>query len=216
MLASFEKSLIQYRAGDNVMSSDYASKPDMVTDGKFGSSRRLAVENEMTVPVSFQLSNAAGAIEFWQMEQSEPEIKKTLLELTLKTKNEELALTSHRIGHSKRRLFQLTMKDRSLDPVEQGFSTPVRSRRWNHFLLAWEDGVMYLLQNGSLASRKEIDMASLIPEDKIVQIVLRGEMCFFDDLRISNASRLSHIIDKKEVELRPEVVERLKALGYIK
>ena len=86
--------------------------------------------------------------------------------------------------------------------------------KWHHILLAWEEEEVYLLIDGVLASRQTLGSNTVFEQDATDKIRVSGENGILDELRVSHASRLSYVRPNK-VKLDKEVIERLKALGYV-
>ena len=215
ILASFDDRSIQFSRTGAEGSLEEDTRESLSEMGKFG--KALIVDSTFSffVPPETPLFGRSGAIEFWLNEHKDLAKGQKMIKIVFSGDEESLFLDSKKLSGIRREFVIKKSKDaRNTSSVR--FTLTVRSGRWNHFLLSWEEGEMVFMRNGALVSQKKVDLDSFFPLEKIRQIKIRGEAVLLDDLRISKTTRIIRGRDKKKIDLRPEVKERLKALGYIK
>lgn len=128
----------------------------------------------------------------------------------------ELSIT---IQHIWDRRYALEMKKITAGHHEIGekmtFVIP-GGNRWSHVIISWEDENIFFHVNGNLTSWKKSTEKNFFYQESTSRIVLRGEKCGLDELRVSRDSRVVRTRVKEEISLSEDIKKRLKALGYLK
>jgi hypothetical protein len=186
-------------------------------EGKFGPGLLLSPGLEADFPLETALSGSSGAIEF-RLKINQPAAQaQIILQLDLIGKDSTISVQTIVLwpwgGNLERRGLVKIKREPPLGETLQ-LPTWYSWNKWHHIFLAWEEGEVYALIDGRLASRDKLNSQRFFEQDATEKIRVSGENAVLDDLRISHASRLSYVRPNK-AKLDKEVMERLKALGYV-
>jgi len=221
LLSPFEDDLFYYRKQDKLESVTLKARRYVQEGGNFGMSLRLHPEGTADFPLQGPLLADSGAVEFWMKIDSKDTGSKQLFDMTFHCPEDPLSLRATLFwdwggGDTKRISFDIASDDGDREDNLSTFSVQFTWNAWHHIFLAWENDDVFLLIDGVLEARQRITPHHLGRRKPCRHLSIQGDNCFLDDLRISDSSRLLRPKGDKSRPTEPEVLERLKALGYIK
>jgi len=216
-LAPLDDNSFIYKTENYIKKENFDEKQLNFVEGKFGKGLLLIPKAEFRIPFKTALSSNSGAIEFWLKLNKEASLTQKIFNLDFMEKDSSLSIQGTiywlwTTKDNKRGVIEIIKKPYQKET--QKFSTLFSWKEWHHILISWENEEIFLLIDGNLSSRQNFFTRDFFEDKLINYIKIDGENCVIDDLRVSNKSRLS-IIRKKKLKLDNEVIERLKALGYI-
>jgi arylsulfatase A-like enzyme len=216
-LASLDDRSFSYQTRSSRQSDNFTGKRAQFLTGKFGRGFLLDPESEADFPLATALSASSGAIEFWLKINKEAVQNQKILQLDFVGKDTLISVQANLLwqwggGLEKRGVIEIKRQPSLGEPIR--LPTRYSWNKWHHVLLAWEEEEVYLLIDGLLASRQSLGSTPIFEQEATDLIRVSGENGILDELRVSHASRLSYVRPNK-VKLDKEVIERLKALGYV-
>jgi hypothetical protein len=216
-LAALNDRLFSYKTRDSRRWGSFTGMNAQFLEGKFGPGLLLSPGLEADFPLETALSGSSGAIEF-RLKINQPAAQaQIILQLDLIGKDSTISVQTIVLwpwgGNLERRGLVKIKREPPLGETLQ-LPTWYSWNKWHHIFLAWEEGEVYALIDGRLASRDKLNSQRFFEQDATEKIRVSGENAVLDDLRISHASRLSYVRPNK-AKLDKEVMERLKALGYV-
>jgi len=216
-LASLDDHSFSYQTRSSRQSDHFTGKRAQFLTGKFGRGLLLDPESEAEFPLATGISASSGAIEFWLKINKEAVQNQKILQLDFVGKDSLISVQANLLWQwggdpEKRGVVEVKRQPFEGEPIR--LPTRYSWNKWHHIVLAWEEEEVYLLIDGLLASRQTLGSKTVFEQEATDKIRVSGENGILDELRVSQASRLSHIRPNK-VKLDKEVIERLKALGYV-
>lgn len=221
LLSPFEDPQFYFRRQGRLLPVSLNADPYLQEAGNFGRSLRLHPGVETTFPLKGPLLAESGAIEFWMNIDRKDTGSKQLFDITFHYPKIPLSLRATLFwdwggSNIKRISFDIGSGSGDIQNDLSTFSVQFAWNMWHHIFLAWENDEVFLLIDGVLEARRRLTPHCLGREGPCSGLSIRGENCFLDDLRISDRSRLLRPEGVTSRSIDPEVLERLKALGYIK
>jgi len=216
-LTSLDDRSFSYQTRSSRQSDNFTGKRAQFLTGKFGRGLLLDPESEADFPLATALNASSGAIEFWLKINKEAVQNQKILQLDFVGKDSLISVQANLLwqwggGLEKRGVIEIKRQPSLGEPIR--LPTRYSWNKWHHILLAWEEEEVYLLIDGLLASRQSLGSTPIFEQEATDKIRVSGENGILDELRVSHASRLSYVRPNK-VKLDKEVIERLKALGYV-
>lgn len=219
LLSPFDDPQFHFRRLDRLQPFSLHVGPDLQAAGKFGRSLRLHTGGEAAFPLKGPLLAESGAIEFWMTVDRKDTGSKQLFDITFHYPKNPLSLRATLFwdwGGSRIKRISFDIGSGDVENDLSTFSVQFAWDVWHHIFLAWENDEIFLLIDGVLEARRRLTPHGPGRKETCPGLSIRGDNCFLDDLRISDRSRLLRPEGVTPRAIEPEVLERLKALGYIK
>ncbi len=221
LLSPFDTDLFYFRKHDRP--DAFSLKADRISleAGNFGKSLHLQSDRPIDFPLQGPLLEESGAVEFWMKIGHIDKGAKQLFDMTFHYPENPLSLRGNLFwdwggGDMKRVAFDFGSGTGDRRNSIFTLSVQFTWNSWHHIFLAWEKDDVFLLIDGVLEARRRITPHHMGQRMPCSRFMIRGDNCFLDDLRISDHSRLLRPEGDESRHIDPEVLERLKALGYIK
>ncbi|MFQ5722514.1 MAG: sulfatase-like hydrolase/transferase, partial [Candidatus Aminicenantales bacterium] len=221
LLASFSHGDFYFKKRNSVKRTKFEAPELQLVEGKYGGGLLLQGDKKISFPLKTPLLGQIGSLEFWlKINQVETQNQR-VLKLYFKGKDSSLSIEATafwswmeegKIGIS----FKLTKLMGKRSESELSLTKKILWDGWHHILLAWEENEVFLVIDGHSSSRRKILAGDIFKQATTNSIIISGQNCVIDDFRISNNFRLFRPSGRKKVRIEPKVLEKLKALGYIK
>lgn len=221
LLASFSQDDFYYKKRGSVKKAKLEAPELQLVEGKYGQGLLLKADKKISFPLKTPLLDQAGSLELWLKLNKAKSQNQRVLKLYFEGKDSSLAIEATalwswmengEIGIS----FKVNRVTGRGSENELSFAKKILWNGWHHILLAWEENEVFLVIDGHPSSRRKVLAGDLFKQATTDTISISGQNCVVDDLRISNALRLFRPSGHKKVKIGPKVLEKLKALGYIK
>ncbi len=219
-LAAFDDNTYVYREKNSKQVSHFEAEKFQFGEGRFGQSLSLEPEKKLNFPVETPLLIDSGSIEFWIKINSEVPDNQKFLNIDLAGKEDSISIQAGLagdFGERERKRVSFELKRLRQENMEKDihFATAFSLNTWHHVLISWEPEDVFLLVDGVLVAREMIYPASFFEQEFTDSLRVSGDNCLFDEFRISDWSRLHQPRQKRKKKLDPELIKKLRALGYI-
>jgi len=218
--ANFNDTTARIRLDKNIIPIPMNVENSTFEDGKHEKSLALNINKIQQIPLNAGIFDSTGALEFWIKAKSEADRTQEILTVSLNGDSAPITLHLDILwdwdrGRKKRMIINIRKSSFSQEQKEIHFTSKIFWDDWNHVLIAWEDEEIFFLVNGSLESRIRTYGERFFYQDQTSSVEFEGKNSLIDEFRISRHSRLEHF-DVAKKRINPKVLERLKALGYVK
>lgn len=219
-LVSFDDNTYAYREKNSKHVADFEGEEFQYESGRYGKSLFLEADKKINFSIKAPILSNSGAIEFWLKIDSEVLENQKFLNLDFVGKETSISIQAGIVGdfgekERKRASFELKRFRQGNIERDIHFSSAFSLKTWHHVLVAWESDEVFLLVDGVLVAREMIYPASFFEQELTNNIKVSGDNCLFDEFRISDWSRLHRPPQKRKKKMDPELIKKLRALGYI-
>lgn len=166
------------------------------------------------VPINAEVLQESGAMELWFRVLKNTDRRQTLMTSEWREGSDVLSV---RLYDSEKMRYGIEVSRRRQKKfLASADFTFQKNKDWNYVCLAWLPGELFFFLNGDLRARFDADTKALMQQDRTRRLRLSGEGSAVDDIRLSRSPRIQTESVKAKPKLKPEVLKRLRELGYIK
>lgn len=215
LLAHFDDTTYQLIDEDSPKIKQWLGEKSLLSGGKFN--HGLSFEENTTARFfpNSKVMGHSGSLEFWfRIGKNSPHYK-NIFQFQFKGSRDIISI---KINHIAKARYELIIQ-KILKPDRtrmESITARLPRENWNHVLISWENNNLHLFINGDIASRRFTYTPILFSQNRTQEIIIKGNLCSIDELRISGSPRVKKFKTSINKQINPQVLERLRALGYIK
>ncbi|MFC2157710.1 sulfatase-like hydrolase/transferase [Acidobacteriota bacterium] len=215
LLAHFDDTSYQFLEGNFPKVRQWEGEKQLLSEGKFESCLSLKENTTARFYPNSEVIGHPGALEFWFRVGKNSPIYKNIFQIQFKGPRDIISIE---INHIAKARYEFTIQKKQKDNRTrmERITAPLPRENWVHVLISWKNNDLHLFVNGEIASRRFTYTPILFSQNLTQEITFQGNLCSIDELRISRSPRVKKLKTSTKKPVNPELIERLRTLGYIK